>query len=136
MQMTLIKNGTPPLAGKGGAENTWCPNSTPSHPPPLPPFHSHAPCGTSEIEAARIAPSTTTQLNRIYQAILATSTHGLIDQQGRQQLGIITQNYTSRRGKLVQMALERDSEKRCVTESDCIAAVWVAVSKREGEGDA
>ena len=123
MQHDLFGNGTPPPASNGNAQHN-------QRSGPYPPFHHNAPKGTSDVAAARIALHTPKQRERIYQAIHAAGEHGLTDDEGEEQLGIIPQSYTPRRRELLVMGVVRDSGNRRMTRNGRSAAVWVAVDQR------
>lgn len=135
MQMKLFEEGMSPLAGRGDAESEKQIKSTRSRRCPLPPYSKKAPIGTSEIAAARIATFAPNQRERVYAVIQSAGVYGLTDEEGETLTGIKTQSYTPRRGELVRDGLIRDSGDRRKTQSGCPAAVWVAVSKREGSSN-
>ena len=136
MQMDLFGNGTPPSANTGDAEKYLTPKHTRSRRSPLPPYRKNAPKGTSDAAAAFIAPHTPNQRSRVFDAILSAGAWGLTDEEGQALTGIKVQSYTPRRRELAQAGVIRETGERRKTVSGCTAAIWVAVSKREGAGDA
>jgi hypothetical protein len=135
MQGNLFDESTPPLAGKGSANNSYTQQHTRSSPNLYPPSHHNAPRGTSEVAAALIAANTPSQRALIYRAILKSGAHGLTDDEGMVQLGIIAQSYPARRGELAKLGVIRDTGDRRKTRTGHNAAVWATESKRGDGGD-
>lgn len=136
MQMNLFENGTPTPASVSDAEKSCNQiKSIRSRRCSLPPYSKNAPIGTSEVAAARIVTFAPNQRERVFAAILSAGARGLTDEEGETLTGIKTQSYTPRRGELVRDGLIRDTGDRRKTQSGCPAAVWIAVSKREGSSN-
>tara|TARA_R110002111_G_scaffold240492_1_gene302150 strand:- start:160 stop:570 length:411 start_codon:yes stop_codon:yes gene_type:complete len=135
MQHNLFNESTPLPPSTDNAKNDNHDQYTRSSPSLYPPSHHNAPEGTSEVAAARIATFSPNQRERVFEAILSAGARGLTDEEGETITGIKTQSYTPRRGELVSGRLIRDTGERRKTQSGCTAAVWVAVSKREGSSN-
>ncbi len=105
------------------------------------PFHHDAPKGTSEVAAKRAFPRAKTHAARILALIVARGRHGLTDDEGQRELGILLQSYVPQRVRLLDDGLVRDSKLRRRTVNGFPAAVWVAttlgdVERRGSDGEA
>ncbi|MBX3375169.1 MAG: hypothetical protein KF817_15170 [Phycisphaeraceae bacterium] len=113
--------------GAGVNEASDSPDSTsPAGLRLCPPAHRHAPRGTSDLAANRIAGYAVTQRASVLAVIVKAGAFGATDAEIEAATGMRAQSVSPRRGELCALGLIIDSGRRRLTPRGRHAAVWMA----------